>query len=161
MLYRHVFDKISTEFCSIFRVFVNFAGFRGFTWISWLRNCMKYQKHCITVSRACQDNYSKRVSLTSHEEVFSLNSFMGFCLMGVLFAMFEECWMGKICHLVRHRDPLIQVSLIKVRLDLRTCSSMTHFKCFICRDWISSFKTHNLLIREHTVNWSCMKYQWL
>ena len=32
MLYRHVFDKISTEFRGIFRVFVNFADlpeFRG------------------------------------------------------------------------------------------------------------------------------------
>ena len=26
MLYRHVFDKISTEFRGIFRVFVNFAA---------------------------------------------------------------------------------------------------------------------------------------
>ena len=26
MLYRHVFDKISTEFLGIFRVFVNFAA---------------------------------------------------------------------------------------------------------------------------------------
>ena len=26
MLYRHVFDKISTEFCGILRVFVNFAA---------------------------------------------------------------------------------------------------------------------------------------
>ena len=31
MLYRHVFDKISTEFRGIFRAFVNFGGFRGFT----------------------------------------------------------------------------------------------------------------------------------
>ena len=31
MLYRHVFDKISTEFHGIFRVFVSFVGFRGFT----------------------------------------------------------------------------------------------------------------------------------
>ena len=30
MLYRQVFDKISIEFCGIFRVFVNLAGFRGF-----------------------------------------------------------------------------------------------------------------------------------
>ena len=44
MLYRHVFDKISTEFRGIFRVFVNFAGFRGFTWISRLRDRAKYQK---------------------------------------------------------------------------------------------------------------------
>ena len=44
MLYRDVFDKISTEFRSIFRVFVNFAGFRGFTWISRLCNCTKYLK---------------------------------------------------------------------------------------------------------------------
>ena len=32
MLCRHVFDKISTKFCGIFRVFVNFADlpeFRG------------------------------------------------------------------------------------------------------------------------------------
>ena len=28
MLYRHVFDKISTEFCGILRVFVNFAALR-------------------------------------------------------------------------------------------------------------------------------------
>ena len=34
MLYRHVFDKIPTEFHGIFGVFVNLAGFRGFTWIS-------------------------------------------------------------------------------------------------------------------------------
>ena len=55
--------------------------------------------------------------------------------------------MGKICHLVRHRDPFIQKFRKKVRLDLRTCSSMTHF------NWISSFYiTHNFLIREHTVN---------
>lgn len=38
--------------------------------------------------------------------------------------------MGKICHLVRHRDPFIQKFRKKVRLDLRTCSSMTHFKSF-------------------------------
>ena len=44
MLYRHVFDKISTKFRGIFRVFVNFAGFRGFTGISWLRDRAKYQK---------------------------------------------------------------------------------------------------------------------
>jgi len=44
MLYRHVFDKSSTEFRGIFRVFVNFAGFRGFTWISRLRDRAKYQK---------------------------------------------------------------------------------------------------------------------
>ena len=31
VLYRHVFNKISTEFCGILRVFVNFAGFCGFT----------------------------------------------------------------------------------------------------------------------------------
>ena len=30
MLYRHVFDKISTEFRSIFRVFVNFADLPEF-----------------------------------------------------------------------------------------------------------------------------------
>ena len=29
MLCRHVFDKISTEFHSIFRVFVNFVEFRS------------------------------------------------------------------------------------------------------------------------------------
>ena len=46
MLYRHVFDKISTEFCGIFRVFVNFWGFRGFTWISQLHDRAKYQKPC-------------------------------------------------------------------------------------------------------------------
>ena len=46
MLYRHVFDKISTEFRGIFRVFVNFAGFRGFTGISRLRDRAKYQKPC-------------------------------------------------------------------------------------------------------------------
>ena len=28
MLYRHVFDKISTEFCGILRVFVNFEALR-------------------------------------------------------------------------------------------------------------------------------------
>ena len=44
MLYRHVFDKISTEFGGIFRVFVNFAGFRRFTGISRLRDRVKYQK---------------------------------------------------------------------------------------------------------------------
>ena len=48
MSYRHVFDKISTEFRGIFRVFVNFAGFRGFSWISWLRDRAKYQKPCIS-----------------------------------------------------------------------------------------------------------------
>ena len=48
MLYRHVFDKISTEFRSIFRVFVNFVGFREFTWISRLRDRVKYQKPCIS-----------------------------------------------------------------------------------------------------------------
>ena len=31
MLYRHVFDKMSTEFRGIFPVFVNLLGFRGFT----------------------------------------------------------------------------------------------------------------------------------
>ena len=46
LLYRHVFDKISTEFCGILRVFVNFAGFCGFTWISGLRDRAKYQKPC-------------------------------------------------------------------------------------------------------------------
>ena len=30
MLYRHVFDKISTEFCSIFCVFVNLADLPEF-----------------------------------------------------------------------------------------------------------------------------------
>ena len=44
MLYRHVFDKISTEFRGILRVFVNFMGFRGFTWILQLRDHAKYQK---------------------------------------------------------------------------------------------------------------------
>ena len=43
MLYRHVFDKISTEFRGVFHVFVNFAGF---TWISWLHDRTKYQKPC-------------------------------------------------------------------------------------------------------------------
>ena len=46
MLYRHVFDKISTEFHHIFRVFVNFAEFRRFTWISQLHDHLKYQKPC-------------------------------------------------------------------------------------------------------------------
>ena len=46
MLYKHVFDKISTKFCGIFCVFVNFAVFRGFTWISRLRDRAKYQKPC-------------------------------------------------------------------------------------------------------------------
>ena len=46
MLYRHLFDKIFTEFRGILRVFVNFAGFRGFTWISRLRDRAKYQKPC-------------------------------------------------------------------------------------------------------------------
>ena len=31
MLYRHVFDKVSTEFCGIVRVFGNFLGFHGLT----------------------------------------------------------------------------------------------------------------------------------
>ena len=44
MLYRHVFDKISTEFGGIFRVFVNFAGFHRFTGISRLHDRAKYQK---------------------------------------------------------------------------------------------------------------------
>ena len=48
MLYRHVFDKVSTEFHSIFHVFVNFVGFCGFAWISRLRNRAKYQKPCKT-----------------------------------------------------------------------------------------------------------------
>ena len=48
MLYRHVLDKISTEFRGIFRVFVNFVGFCEFTWISRLRDCAKYQKPCIS-----------------------------------------------------------------------------------------------------------------
>ena len=43
MLYRHVFDKISTKFRVIFCVFVNFAGFCGFTWISRLCDLTKYQ----------------------------------------------------------------------------------------------------------------------
>ena len=46
MLYRHVFDKIFTEFHGILRVFVNFVGFRRFPWISQLRNHAKYQKPC-------------------------------------------------------------------------------------------------------------------
>ena len=41
MLYRHVYDKICTEFCGILWVFVNFVGFTG---ISQLRDCAKYQK---------------------------------------------------------------------------------------------------------------------
>ena len=49
MLYRHVFDKISTKFHGIFCVFVNFAGFRGFTGISRLRDRAKYQKPCVLV----------------------------------------------------------------------------------------------------------------
>ena len=44
MLYRHVFDKISTKFRGILRVFVNFVGCRIFTWISQLCNHSKYQK---------------------------------------------------------------------------------------------------------------------
>ena len=51
MLYRHAFDKISTKFCSILRVFVNFAGFCGFTWISWLHDHAKYQKPCTSNDR--------------------------------------------------------------------------------------------------------------
>ena len=41
------FDKISTEFCGIFCVFVNIAGFHRCTCISRLRDCAKYQKPCI------------------------------------------------------------------------------------------------------------------
>ena len=44
MLYRHVVDKTSTEFCGIFRVFVKFVGFRGFTWILRLHDRLIYQK---------------------------------------------------------------------------------------------------------------------
>ena len=53
MWYRYVFDKICTEFCSIFRVFVNFAGFRGFTLISHLRDRAKYQKPCLKEPTKC------------------------------------------------------------------------------------------------------------
>ena len=44
MLYRHIFDKISCEICSILHVFVNFAGFCGLTWNSRLSDHAKYQK---------------------------------------------------------------------------------------------------------------------
>ena len=50
MLYRHVFDKISTEFRGILGVFVNFAGLRGFTWISRLCDRAKHQKPWIEIS---------------------------------------------------------------------------------------------------------------
>ena len=53
LLYRRVFDKISTEFRGILRVFVNFAGFRGFNWISRLRDRAKYQKPCSLESAEC------------------------------------------------------------------------------------------------------------
>ena len=38
MLYRHVFDKISTEFCSIFCVFVNLADLPEFHGSATARN---------------------------------------------------------------------------------------------------------------------------
>ena len=44
MLYRYVFDNISTKFHGISWVFMNFAGFHGFTRISRLRDNAKYQK---------------------------------------------------------------------------------------------------------------------
>ena len=44
-----VFDKISTEFRFIFRVFVNFTGFLRFTWILRLHDHAKYQKPCLVV----------------------------------------------------------------------------------------------------------------
>ena len=49
MLYRHVFDKFSSEFRGILHVFVNFAGFHSFTcftWISRLCDRAKYQNPC-------------------------------------------------------------------------------------------------------------------
>ena len=60
MLHRHVFDKISTEFRGIFRVFVNFVGFCRFTRISRLH--AKYQKpwHCHVYSNNnyCHSTFS-------------------------------------------------------------------------------------------------------
>ena len=62
MLYRHVFDKISTEFRGIFRVFVNFAGFCGFTWISRLPDHAKYQKPCfINNKKICYSHFKVKV----------------------------------------------------------------------------------------------------
>ena len=34
-MYRHVFGKISSEFCGISRVFMKFAGFRGFIYLKF------------------------------------------------------------------------------------------------------------------------------
>ena len=50
MLYRHVFDTISTEFSSILRVFVNFADlpeFRGSATARNIRSPVKMSPECI------------------------------------------------------------------------------------------------------------------
>ena len=41
MLYKHVFDKISTEFRGILHVFVNAAGFRGSATVQNIRSPVK------------------------------------------------------------------------------------------------------------------------
>ena len=68
MLYRHVFDKISTECRGIFRVFVYFAEFRRFTWISRLRDRAKYQKpwplHASCVCKCSSNWYIARANCT-------------------------------------------------------------------------------------------------
>ena len=56
MLYRHVFDKISTEFRGILGVFVYLVGFRGFTWISRFCDCAKYQKPCFRQKKMIENH---------------------------------------------------------------------------------------------------------
>ena len=78
MLYRHVFDKISTKFRSILHVFVIFGGFRGFTSISWLRGHTKYQKPWLGRQCICLQwwEYSGRC-LSTMTNVFCLNDLRG------------------------------------------------------------------------------------
>jgi len=57
MLYRHVFDKISTEFRGIFRVFVNFADlpeFRGCTTARNIRSPVIYKYQYL---QCCKEHF--------------------------------------------------------------------------------------------------------
>ena len=66
MMYRHVFDMISREFCGILHVFVNFAGFRGFNRIAFqtLLVCIEsyrelvFERCLLVVVRKFQDKFA-------------------------------------------------------------------------------------------------------
>ena len=115
-MYRHVSDKISTEFRGIFRIFVNFAGFRGsatarnirspdlpstLKWTDKSHHPLGSKVHQSSLSHILSSNYYQRETYCkrNHDWLTKINAV--YVDPGLIVCMYEICkplfWGGQGC----------------------------------------------------------------